>query len=137
LQIKKFIQPNFTFKPDEKLKSRKLIEQLFKEGKSLSYFPFRIIYIQPQTNLSHLQAAFSVSSKNFKKAVERNRIKRLMREAYRLQKFSLKNGLNEQGKYLAVFIIYTGKELPLYETVFEKMTVVLHRLEKIIQEIPS
>ena len=60
-----------------------------------------------------------------------------MREAYRLQKVSLKNGLNEQGKYLAVFIIYTGKELPLYETVFEKMTVVLHRLEKIIQEIPS
>ncbi|MEP6927065.1 MAG: ribonuclease P protein component [Ginsengibacter sp.] len=127
-----FIKHRFTFKADEKLKSRKLIQLLFKEGKSFSYFPLRIIYIQPENNLSHLQSAFSVSSKNFKKAVDRNRIKRLMREAYRLQKFSLQNSMEESEKYLALFIIYTGNELPLYNNISEKMAASLHRLEKII-----
>jgi ribonuclease P protein component len=114
-----------------------LIQQLFKEGKSFTHFPFRVIYIQPENNRSHLQSAFSVSSKNFKKAVDRNRIKRLMKEAYRVQKFSLQNGLEESGKYIALFIIYTGNELPVYDNISEKMATALHRLEKIIQEISS
>jgi ribonuclease P protein component len=126
------IQHRFTFKADEKLKSRKLIQQLFKEGKSFSHFPLRVIYLLPEKNHSHLQAAFSVSSKNFKKAVDRNRIKRLMRETYRLQKFALQSKLEENGHYLAIFIIYTGNPLPEFENIFEKMTTVLHRLQKII-----
>ena len=81
-----------------------------------------------------MQAAFSVSSKNFKKAVDRNRIKRLMRETYRLQKFVLQSKLEENGHYLAIFIIYTGNPLPEFENIFEKMTTALHHLEKIISE---
>jgi ribonuclease P protein component len=80
-----------------------------------------------------LQAAFSVSSKNFKKAVDRNRIKRLMREVYRLQKTSLQNELEVKGKYLAVFIIYTANELPVYDNISEKMASALQYLEKIIR----
>ena len=60
-----------------------------------------------------------------------------MREAYRLQKLSLQNELKESGKYLAVFIIYTGNELPVYDHVSEKMATSLQRLEKIIQGISS
>ena len=60
-----------------------------------------------------------------------------MREAYRLQKFSLQNELEESGKYLAVFIIYTGNELPVYDNISEKMATALQRLEKIIQGISS
>ncbi|MEO8568014.1 MAG: ribonuclease P protein component [Ginsengibacter sp.] len=126
------IQQRFTFKSVEKLKSVKLIGEIFKTGKSFSHFPFRIIYIYPAESKSYLQAAVSVSSKNFKKAVDRNRIKRLMREAYRLQKIPLQKNLEQYQKYLAVFIIYTGNELPTYEIVLDKMGGLLARLEKIV-----
>ena len=70
----KIIEQHFTFKKDERLKSRKLIGQLFKEGKSFSNFPFRILYLFVNGG-DHLQAGFTTSTKNFKKAVDRNRIK--------------------------------------------------------------
>ena len=126
------IRHRYTFKRDEKLKSRKLIQLLFKEGKSFSHFPLRIIYAQPEKNYSHLQATFSVRSKNFKKAVDRNRIKRLMREAYRLQKALLSIKLEENKKSLVVFVIYTGSTLPEFDNIFEKMGKGLERLLEII-----
>ncbi len=124
------IQQRFTLKPFEKLKSRKLIDQVFKEGTSFSHFPFRVIYLTPEDNKFYLQSAFSVGTKNFKRAVDRNRIKRLMREAYRLQKNLLKNDLEEKRKNLVLFIIYTGNELPLYENIRDKMASLLQRLQK-------
>lgn len=87
--------------------------------------------MQPENNFPHLQAAFSVSSKNFKKAVQRNRIKRMMREAYRLQKGLLQKHLEENQKSLVVFIIYNGNTLPEFENIFEKMGVALQQLLKI------
>jgi ribonuclease P protein component len=124
----------YTFKRAEKLKSRKTIEQLFKEGKSFSNFPFRILWKFNETVTSPLQTGFAVSSKHFKKAVDRNRIKRLMREAYRLQKNDLQHQLSQNSKQLAVFFIYTGNELPAYDFIFEKTGNVLRRLIKITDE---
>ena len=121
----------YTFKKDEKLKSRKTIEQLFKDGKSFSNFPFRVLWKFNETSGASLQTGFAVSSKHFKKAVDRNRIKRLMREAYRLQKNDLQNQLKQQQKQLAVFFIYVGNELPEYDLIFDKTNHVLARLIKI------
>lgn len=85
-----------------------------------------------RTAESSLQAGFGAGSRHFKKAVDRNRIKRLSREAYRLQKKPLLQQLEEKRLSLAVFFIYTGKELPDYGTVSDKIGVAL---QKLIREI--
>lgn len=120
----------YTFKKEEKLKSRKAIEQLFKEGQTFSNFPFRILWKYNEKMAGSLQAGFAVSSKHFKKAVDRNRIKRLIREAYRLQKNELQTRLTAQEKQLIVFFIYIGNELPDYQLIFDKTASVLKRLLK-------
>ena len=83
---------------------------------------------------SQLQAGFSVSKRHFKKAVDRNRIKRLMREAYRLQKNELELIIKSRPVNLVFFIIYTGKDLPDYPLVFEKVKGILLKLQKISNE---
>ncbi|MBS1496776.1 MAG: ribonuclease P protein component [Bacteroidetes bacterium] len=113
-----------------RLKSRKQIDMLFGKGNQFSNFPFKIIWL-PQNNVSALQVGIGVSSKSFKKAVDRNRIKRLIRESWRLQKNTLQQQLQAGNKQLSVFILYTHKELPEYTFVFEKISQVLERLIKI------
>lgn len=126
----------------ERLKSRKLIDQLFKEGKSFTVFPYRVYYLLPKAGMSRpsgnlLQFGVGVSTRNFKHAVDRNRIKRLTREAYRLQKASFQELIASKQLPFAFFLIYTGKDLPAYEVVSEKIAVILNRLIKIANEIPA
>lgn len=118
----------FTLNKAERLKRRKIIEQLFSEGRAVTAFPIRVQYKTVGELTVPLQAGFSVSSRNFKRAVDRNRIKRLMREAYRLQKLPLEQALQTKEQQLALFLIYTGKELPDYALVKEKVDVVLKKL---------
>ena len=109
----------FTYNKYEKLKSRKLIKQLFEEGKAISVFPLRLIYLKKEhTSKSPIQASVSVSKRNFKLAVDRNRIKRLMREVYRLNKPQLYE--NVTNKYLFMFI-YLGKKEIEYKKLDKKM----------------
>ena len=77
-----------------------------------------------------LKAGFTVSTRHFKHAVDRNRVKRLMRESYRLQKSDLIDGLNKNNKKIAVFFIYTSGDLPVFTELYEKMRNVLDRIEK-------
>ncbi len=137
-------QQRYTWKKEEKLKSRKRIERVFKEGRNFSVFPFKVFYLLAGTGAVDLparsttappetvplQAGFGAGTRHFKKAVDRNRIKRLSREAYRLQKQPLSGQLREKGLSMAVFFIYTGKELPPFELVSEKIGVALKKLMK-------
>lgn len=116
----------FTLGKNERLKSRKSIEQLFDDGHRFSHALFKVFYIQ--NDKPGLQFGVGVSSKNFKKAVDRNRIKRLTKEAYRLQKNGLQQQLKEKKTGLDLFIIYTGKELPEYKNVYKNITVILQKL---------
>ena len=127
----------FTLGKSERLKSRKLIEQLFTEGKNFPFTPFRVYYLVSPLNRGpglHLQFGAGVSGKNFKRAVDRNRIKRLTKEAYRLQKNQLQGALKQKNFQLNLFFIYTGKELPQFNSVKEKVNVILNKLIKIIDE---
>ena len=124
----------YSFKKEERLKSRKAIEQLFEQGKTFSNFPFRILWKFTTVSNPGLQTGFAVSSRHFKKAVDRNRIKRLMREAYRLQRNELNEELKRHQKQLLVFFIYTGNELPEYQLIFNKTGSALNRLLKIVHE---
>jgi ribonuclease P protein component len=129
----------FTLGKEERLKSRKLTEELFGSGKSFAVFPLRVFYKiidQPQWKFP-VQAGVSVSGKNFKNAVDRNRIKRLLREAYRLQKTHLYECCRSKQKQLAVFFIYTDKTLPDQSLISSKMAVILKKLEAIINEVPA
>ncbi len=129
----------FTLGKNERLKSRKQIEQLFSEGKKFTVTPFRVFYLfQSSLITDHLifklQFGVGVSVKNFKKAVDRNRIKRLTREAYRLQKNELAEKLKLSGSKLNVFFIYTAKEIPDFNLVKDKVALVLKKFEKIVDE---
>jgi len=101
---------------------------LFGKGKSFSVYPVKVLYDIVDDPTCTLQAAVTAGSRNFKKAVDRNRVKRVLREAYRLKKVPLQNFLKEQNKSLAIFFIYTGKELPVFAEVHNKMEIILQRL---------
>ena len=129
---KVLIQLKNTLQANERLKSRKIIQKLFNEGKAFSVFPLRVLYLEVTNEQPSLQAGFTVGTKHFKKAVHRNRIKRLMRESYRINKHSLKASIEESNSNYAVFFIYTGKELPEYPLILNKMIQALEKLEKLI-----
>ena len=137
------MRKQFTLGKEERLKSRKQIEQLFDKGKSFVVAPFRIYFIMNTELLIHkgergLKFGTGVSAKNFKKAVDRNRIKRLTREAWRLQKNEITEKASETQRQLNVFFIYTGKELPDFTTVKEKVAIALKKLaDKIDENIPA
>lgn len=112
-----------------------MIDLLFKKGRQFSVYPLKIFWIN-ENKQSHLQAGVGVSSRNFKKATERNRVKRILRETYRLQKNPLQHKLAEKNKKLSLFILYNGKELPKFAELLEKMHAVIARLTKYITEEP-
>jgi len=112
----------------EKLKSKKLIEQMFQEGLSISVFPLRLVYINTVfENGVNIKTGVSVSKRHFKTAIERNRIKRLMREVYRLNKPLYFNNFSTQ---CAFMILYIGNEKPKFEQIEAKMKQLFDKFHK-------
>lgn len=120
----------FGFGRKEKLKSRKQIEELFLSGKSLSVFPLRVTYQFLPSEETIVQVGVVAGKKYFKRAVDRNRIKRLIREAYRLQKNDLTELLKQKHQKGFLFFTYTDKTIPSFITIKETMSKCLKRLEK-------
>ncbi len=107
------------------LKSKILIDQLFKNGKYISQHPLRLVYLPVDYDKEEaFLVGFSVPKKKFKRAVDRNRIKRLMREAFRLQQHNL-----QLPQKTLMMWIYTGKELPEYEEVYKLISAIIEQLK--------
>lgn len=108
----------------ERLKSRKLIGRLYAEGNSVKAFPLRMVYLQTvHTSGFPAQVGVSVAKRNFKKAPDRNRLKRLMRETYRLQKEIVYDHLENPYVFM---ISYIGREEYPYDELFIKMNKLLN-----------
>ena len=123
----------FTYSKKEKLKSKKLIDQLFTEGQSVSAFPLRLVYLGTTFDDDVIaKTGVSVSKRNFKTAVQRNRIKRLLREAYRLNKATIFNNLTTQHAFM---ILYIGKDKPTYAQIETRMKHLFEKFLKRVSEV--
>ena len=105
-----------------------MIARLFSEGKSYKKYPVKVFFVEME-NAEANQATFAVPKRNFKLAVSRNRIKRQLREAYRINKGAY---LEKNGKKFALLFLYLGMEKPNYEAV---ETSVISLLKKLTDEI--
>lgn len=120
-----------TFTKAERLSGKIHLDKLFETGKSFSTFPFKVVWLQVHDDAAPVQIVVSVPKRIFKRAVDRNRLKRLIREAYRKNKQILYNHL--EGKKLHIMFIYTSKTIMSYNEVEEKIIIALERLTKVIQ----
>ncbi|MDO6605578.1 ribonuclease P protein component [Arenibacter palladensis] len=121
---------SFSFPKKEKLKSKKLIEQLFAEGIGVTNYPIKLVYLKTSfEDDSKCKVGVTASKRNFKSAVKRNRIKRLMRESYRLNKHLIFN--NIEGNFAFMFL-YLGKEMPSQSKITDAM---IPLMRKFIDEI--
>lgn len=120
----------YFFKKEERLCSLKQIERLYSQGSSFAFYPFRIISIQPEQHLdSQAQVVFTVPKRKFKRAVDRNYLKRLMRECYRKYKVDiLYPQLAEKNIQIQLMIIYTGNEIITADSLEKKLNLALNRL---------
>lgn len=118
----------YRFGKQEHLKSRKTIGKLFQEGKQLKKYPIKLVYLPINFEESIVfKVAFSVPKRNFKRAVDRNHLKRLLREIYRLQKELI--ATKEKQQYALMFI-YLSKEKLTFEELKQKMEQLLIKLKE-------
>lgn len=123
---------DFSYPKDEKLKSRKTIDLLFTEGKSVAKFPLRLVYIEtPFDDNKPIQLGVSVSKKNFKHAVDRNYFKRVLRECYRHNKHILHENTT---KSFGILFFYQTKERLSFQEINEKTIQLFEKFIKTIQD---
>jgi ribonuclease P protein component len=122
-----------TLPKSEILSKRDEISALMKDGKSFAKHPIRVVYHYFESETPQVKVFFSAPKRNFKRAVDRNRIKRLMKEAYRLNKIILSDTARASGKTIHVAFLFTGREVPVYKEVQDKIILLLQRFQTEIQ----
>jgi len=119
----------YTFTKEERLCNKKLIDGLFHSGSSFLCYPFKVSWLLNPEQEVCAQVLFAVPKRRFKNAVDRNLIKRRIREAYRLNKqehfYAM---LNDTGKKIVFSLGYIGKEIEPYEVIEKKMLKLLSQL---------
>jgi ribonuclease P protein component len=128
LQSKAFLPTSYGYslKKPERLCSKKAFEFLFTQGKTVFIHPLKIVYSFEKSSEPSVKVAFTVSKRNFKRAVKRNRIKRLLREAYRKNKITL------AAENLQIVILYISKEIEDYSSIENKL---IKGLDQIVNRI--
>lgn len=115
----------------EKLKSKRLIDQLFAEGKTLKNYPIRLVYLPISSPKDpYFKTGFSVSKRLFKTAVSRNRVKRLLRESFRKNKYII---LSSTTRPYACMFIYLSREIRSQQEIEDCMNTLLIRFSKKIE----
>lgn len=119
-----------TFKKKERLNSKKNIQRLFEQGDNFFSYPFKVYFYLYRDEVKNYEASvlFSIGKKQFKHAVDRNRIKRMCRESYRLNKTLLNSKLEETQNSMEVAFVYIAKTNPEYDDLQKKMKKILLRL---------
>lgn len=132
-------QVSHTFRKEEKLCSLKLMGDIFLSGNSFLCYPLKVVWKKYDSlpAQSPAQVAFSVPKRQFKKAVDRNRLKRLLRESYRLQKSELYEVLKQTNTRIALSIVYIAKEELPYEKIFPAVTKVIGKLNLLLTQAAS
>lgn len=123
----------FTLQKDERLCSQKLIGELFTSGESFLSYPLKVVFRKNELPLEHpAQVAFTVSKRNFKRAVKRNLLKRRMREAYRLNKPAFFDEITAKNAQIAMMFVFVGKHVIEYATIEKAM---ISALKKVVAKI--
>ncbi len=118
-----------TLRKQERLRSKKQIERLFRQGNTFRIFPFKIIWLESETRTNYpAQVLIGVSKKHLRRAVARNKLKRKIREAYRKNKQFYYDYLNETGKKVIIAIIHNGKDITRYNETEQKIIASFNRL---------
>ncbi len=119
----------FTLKKEERLCSQKIIGELFASGESFLAYPLKVVFLKTDSSQAYpVQAAFTVSKRNFKRAVKRNLLKRRMREAYRLNKPAFQDELALKNINLAMMFVYVGKDIAEYPAIEKGMKSAFRKL---------
>ncbi|PLX13303.1 MAG: ribonuclease P protein component [Marinilabiliales bacterium] len=125
------MEERYTFKKSERLNSKILINQLFSDGKSFFEFPFKVVFksVDNIDNKSN-SILISVPKRNFKNATDRNKIKRLIRESYRLNKHILIDDATPEKRNWNIAFIYNAKSILTFKEIERKIILILQSIKK-------
>jgi ribonuclease P protein component len=122
----------YTFSKDERICKRNDFDRLLQQGQAFNRYPFRVIWLShPQAEGAPLRLAISVPKRKFRSAVQRNRIKRLIRECFRLNKQVLTHWLKSQQASIDILLIYQGNLNGSFTEMQSKIILILQRLKQL------